>query len=98
MTKKVFETGNIAEPTKVATEASADVMFVAGAMRAAKFASPEIRAKILADVQAFTQTPSERLDFMFATDNDNNDHAIFDMPDSERRRQIIKNNFLDAAE
>ncbi len=98
MKHKVYMTGDIKEPEKVTREASADVMFVAGAMRAAKHASPEVRAKILADVQALTQTPGEHLDFMFATDNDNNDHSVFDMPDSERRRQIIRNNFLDAAE
>lgn len=98
MKNKVYETVNIVEPTKVVTEASADVMFVAGAMRAAKHTSPEVRAKILEDVQAFTQTPPEHLGFMFATDNDNNDHAVFDMPDAERRRQIIRDNFLDAAE
>jgi len=98
MKKEVFETGAITEPKVVRSESNAETVFMAGAVRAAQNSPPEIRNRILSDIQTYTDTPASQLDFMFGSDNDNNDHAVFDMPDSERRRKIIKENFLDAAE
>ncbi len=98
MKKQIFETSEIKEPNPVLTETSSDVLFMAGALRAAKHSSPKIRQKILNDISAYSSIPANEVAFMFASDNDNNDHAVFDFPDSERRRLCIRNNMLDAAE
>lgn len=98
MIKHVFETGGKIQSKPVVPETNADVMFMSGALKAAQNSPPEIRAKILSDVQAFTNIAASEVAFMFDPESDNNDHSVFDMPDSERRRQIIRDNLLDAAE
>ena len=98
MPKKIFDTGIEKPILPLEAQTRSDVLFMAGAMRAARNSSPSVRAKIMADIEALTSTSSETLAFMFSFDNDNNDHAVFDFPDSERRRLIIQNNRLDAAE
>lgn len=98
MIKNVLEAGKRNTSKLAANEPSADVMFMSGALKAAQNSPPEIRAKILSDVQAFTNIAASEVAFMFDQNSDNNDHSVFDMPDSERRRQIIRDNFLDAAE
>lgn len=98
MIKNVLEAGKRNTTKPVVNEPSADVMFMSGALKAAQNSPPEIRAKILSDVQAFTNIAASEVAFMFDLNSDNNDHSVFDMPDSERRRQIIRDNLLDAAE
>lgn len=98
MTKKVFEINKFSGLKPVDAQLGADVMFITGALRAAKNSSPEIRQKILSDIQTFTNTSASAVEFMFAPNNDNNDHSVFDMPDSQRRRKLICDNHLDAAE
>jgi len=86
------------EPKPAETERDADIVFLVGAINAAQNASPKVREKILADVQQYTQTSAKELSFLFAEDNNNDDNSVFDMPNAERRRMIIRNNLLDAAE
>lgn len=86
----------VRDPEHVAL--SADVMFLTGALKAAKNTPPRIREKVLMDIQAIMKCSAEELEFMFSAHNDNSDHSVYDFPDSERRRMIIRNNNLDAAE
>ncbi len=98
MTKIRFNREANTEPKLVEARTDADVIFLMGAIRAAQNASPEVREKILLDVQLHTQTTANELRFLFAGDNNNEDHSAFDMPNAERRRVVIRNNLLDAAE
>ena len=95
------EPNNIAEDENVdpvVKAHSADVVFMAGALRAAKNSPPAIREKILADLQDHVDYDASELAFLFDGETDHNDHALYDFPDSERRRKIIRDNRLDAAE
>lgn len=102
MKKIIFGAGDIKrnkqEPVPVKAQTSSDVMFLSGALRAAKHASPSVRQKILSDIQTYSNTDPAEVEFLFGSNNDNNDHAVFDFPDSDRRRQYIRDNLLDAAE
>ncbi len=98
MTKIRFNSEVRNELNAVETELDADIVFLMGAIKAAQNASPTVREKILSDVQQHTKTTAEELRFLFAADNNNDDHSVFDMPNAERRRMIIRHNLLDAAE
>lgn len=77
---------------------SDDVTFLAGAIRAAKNTPPHIRRKVIADIVNVMGCNPSDLEFLFVPQNDNQNHEHFDFPNSARRRQIIRDNFLDAAE
>ncbi len=97
---KVFETvefGRIVLP--VAQRRTADVLFLSGALKAAKNTSPDIRKKILTDIISHTEYSETELSFLFSDiPQEAHDPKIYDFPDSERRRQVIRANRLDAAE
>lgn len=98
MSKKIYFTGQGEEQEPILEKPSADVLFMSGAIRAAQNSSPVIREKILQDISLHMDASPESLEFMFTSDNNNNDHTVFDFPDSERRRKCIQDNLLDAAE
>lgn len=77
---------------------SDDVTFLAGAIRAAKNTPLHIRRKVMADIVNIMGCNPSDLEFLFVPQNDNQNHEHFDFPNSARRRQIIRDNFLDAAE
>ena len=97
---KIFDTENAVRDTELEIKAkSADVQFLSGALRAAKYASPKIRQKVLSEITDRLDCSAEELAFMFdGAKNDNSDNRAYDFPDSERRRKFIRDNFLDAAE
>ena len=77
---------------------SDDVLFLSGAVRAAQNVPDHLRAKILWDIQDVLNCSDGELDFLFGTANDMSDVNVFDLPNAERRRSIIRYNLLDAAE
>jgi len=98
MKKKIFQTEGKIRSKAVERDIVSDVLFLMGAIKAAQNSGPEIRQKILSDVKAYTGQAPGSFAFMFASDYDNNDHGVFDMPNSGRRRKIVRDNFLNAAE
>ncbi len=77
---------------------SNDVTFIVGAIRAAKNSPPHIRHKVISDIVDVIGCKPDDLEFLFVPQNDNECHEHFDFPNSARRRQVIRDNELDAAE
>ncbi len=80
-------------------DASADVVFISGGLKAAMNTRSTVRDNILGDVCQALNCKPEALDFLFEGGGKlDDDEADFDFPDAERRRKIIRDNHLDAAE
>lgn len=77
---------------------SNDVLFFHGAIKAAQNSSPKVRDKILTDLGVMMNCDPAQFQYLFDAQNDHHNHSFYDFPDSERRRLIIRNNRLDAAE
>lgn len=98
MSKNMFLSDQADEQEPISRKPSADVLFMSGAIRAAQNSSPVIRQKILQDISRHVDVSPQSLEFMFTSEHNNSDRAVFDFPDSQRRRKIILENYLDAAE
>jgi len=98
MSKLFDDSLNAHEPKPEKMEHSTDVMFLAGAIRAAKNSNSKIRQKLMADMRSVLKCSNEELEFLIAANNHNFDKSIYDFPDADRRRYVIENNLLDAAE
>ena len=86
-------------PVPLQSDPAADVVFIAGGLKAALNCLKPVRKSVISDVSKALNCEPEDLEFLFTDSADAKvDLTIFDFPDSERRRQIIRNNFLDAAE
>lgn len=82
----------------VDNDMAAEVMFIQGAIRAARNVKPELREKLMRDLSmALACSPAE-LEFLFEQGEDIDPRELYDFPDSERRRRVIRENRLDAAE
>lgn len=78
---------------------TADVAFVTGGLKAALHSHNAVRKNVMSDVSRVLNCDPQELDFLFGeTAATSNDNDVFDFPDSHRRRRVIRNNFLDAAE
>ncbi len=94
---KLFRRTSI-DDAPISNPASSDVVFIAGGLKAAKNC-PEIhRQKVLHDVSQVLQCTPQDLNFLFDAQGDEPDNSIYDFPDSERRRQVLRHNGLLAAE
>ncbi len=97
--KQPFENGKPRIERPVDLGASAEVVFVSGGIKAAMNTPPAMRQKIIQDVSEALNCEPLDLEFLFSPQKAETDEAsIYDFPDSERRRQIIRSNQLDAAE
>lgn len=80
-------------------ETSADVAFVSGGLKAALYTKNSVRETILNDVSQALNCDAEDLTFLFESSNDTeSDNNIYDFPDADRRRRVIRENHLNAAE
>lgn len=97
--KLPFRHGKPRKGRPVDARENAEVVFVSGGLKAAMNTPPSVRQKIIHDVsEALNCSPLE-LEFLFSgTGTDADEASIYDFPDSERRRRIIRDNRLDAAE
>ena len=78
--------------------ASADVAFVSAGLVAAFHTKKTVRETILSDVSNALNCKSEDLEFLFSDEQDDDSSADFDFPDAERRRRVMRENRMDAAE
>lgn len=78
---------------------SADVAFVTGGIKAAFHTKNAVRETILDDVSQALNCSSEDLAFLFENnDASETESNVFDFPDADRRRWVIRENQLNAAE
>ena len=97
--KTVFENRPPRQLAPVTQDASADVVFISGGLKAAKNSRKLVRSNVLDDVSEALNCQPEELSFLFDSESTiASDSEIFDFPDSERRRTVIRNNQLDMAE
>lgn len=97
--KPPFKNGKRRKGRPVDQRASAEVVFITGGIKAAMNTSPSVRNKIVKDVSEVLNCTPLELEFLFGgTEADADEATIYDFPDSERRRRIIRENRLDAAE
>ncbi len=83
----------------VQADASADVVFISGGLKAAQNSRSAIRNSVLGDVSKALNCQPEDLSFLFDNSKStDSDFDVFDFPDAERRRMVIRNNRLDVAE
>lgn len=95
-TKYPFEDKEEPETKPVSSETTSEMLFIQGGLRAARNSPPSIRETVMNDLSHIMGCSTESLEFLFGSDQD--DKSIYDFPDSERRRQVIRDNKLDAAE
>lgn len=84
--------------TPVSFEPAADVVFITGGLKAALHSQNHIRDNVLGDVSEALNCTPEDLNFLFEDGENREDDTIFDFPDEDRRRKVMRDNFLDAAE
>lgn len=81
----------------VSVDIANDVTFLHGALRAAQNSRALVRDKIINDIIEVLECEADEIEFLFKHEPQN-DQEIFDFPDDERLRFVMRNNFLDAAE
>lgn len=97
--KNMFVRGTARRACALTADPSADVKFILGGLKAAQNSQRSVRENVMIDVSKALNCDPKDLDFLFAGSHESDSHAsIFDFPDSERRRSIIRNNVVDAAE
>lgn len=97
--KSPFHKSSRQKIAPLSTKPTAEVVFIAAGLKAALYSQTAIRASVLNDVSKALNCPPEALNFLFnANDEREKDQNVFDFPDEIRRRTIIRDNFLDAAE
>ena len=95
--KNLFKKGEPVNVGPVESGKAAEVAFVAAGIKAAQNSRLATRQSVVSDVcQALSCQPND-LEFLFGAANDD-DETVYDFPDSERRRMVIRYNNLDAAE
>lgn len=95
---KLFKDAAPRKVNPVDAQQNADVNFIAAGLKAARNSRNDIRATVLDDVSKALDCTPEDLSFLFKGVPEDEDVTIYDFPDSERRRQVIAYNNLDAAE
>lgn len=97
--KPPFKNGKRRKGRPVDQRASAEVVFISGGIKAAMNTPHAVRQKIMSDVSEALNCTSAELAFLFSgCEPQIDDTSIYDFPDSERRRRVIRENRLDAAE
>lgn len=87
------------KPVPMRPEPAADVVFVVGGLKAAFHSQKTVRNNVMSDVSKVLNCDPGELDFLFGHDSHSGAELdVFDFPDSDRRRQVIRKNHLDAAE
>lgn len=97
--KLPFENGTRRKGRPVEQAATAESVFISGGLKAAMNTPPAVRRKIMKDISAALECDPVELEFLFSqSPTPLNDAAVYDFPDAERRRSVIRENRLDAAE
>jgi len=97
---KVFNAaGARGKPEAIPGKIPSDVQFIQGALKAAKNSSSQIRELVLKDLCSVLGCRLGDLEFLFSDSGVQGDEVgIYDFPDASRRRKIITDNHLIAAE
>ena len=96
--KNLFKDDAPVSVKPVETGNAADVTFVAAGIKAAQNLPRKHRRSVVIDVCQALRCKPHDLEFLFDAANDDDDETVYDFPDSERRRMVIRYNNLDAAE